>query len=131
MAHGQTLRGVAVLLRNNFEYEIINSKSDADGNYLCIDLKITSLSIRLINIYAANQDKPQFFENLHSLIDENNQNYLIMCGDFNLALDPKLDTHNYININNPRSRQKLSDTMQCFNLKDVYRVLHPEVCRYS
>ena len=85
-----------VLLRNNFEYEIIDSKSDADRNYLCIDLKITSLSIRLIYIYAPNQDKSQFFENLQSLIDENSQNDLIICGDFNLALDPKLDTNNYI-----------------------------------
>ena len=56
-------RGVAVLLRNNFEDEIIGSKSDSEGNYLCVDLKLTSFSIRFINIDAPNQDKPQFFEN--------------------------------------------------------------------
>ena len=124
-------RGVAVLLRNNFEYEIICNKSDSEGNYLCIDLKITSFSARLINIYAANQDKPQFFENIYNLINENEQDYLIICGDFNLALDPELDTHNYINVNNPRSRQKFLDTMQLCNLKDVFRVLHPKLRRYS
>ena len=51
------------------------------------------------------------------------QDYLIICGDFNLALDPELDTHYYINVNNLRSRQNFLDTMQLCNLKDVFRVL--------
>ena len=64
---------------------------------------------------------------MYYLINENEQDYLIICGDFNLALDPELDTHNYINVNSPRSRQKFLDTMQHCNLKDVFRVLHSKI----
>ena len=92
-------RGVAIILKNNFEYEITQTEIDPEGNYICLDLNIPSFSIRLISIYAPNVDKPLFFENLNRLIEENNQNYILICGDFNLVLNPKIDTYNYININ--------------------------------
>ena len=124
-------RGVTIILKNNFEYEITQSEIDPEGNYICLDLNIPSFSIRLISIYAPNVDKPLFFENLNRLIEENNQNYMLICGDFNLVLNPEIDTYNYININNPRSRNKLLQIMQFQNLTDAYRSLHPDICRYT
>ena len=124
-------RGVAIILKNNFEYEITQTEIDPEGNYICLDLNIPSFSIRLISIYAPNVDKPLFFENLNRLIEENNQNYILICGDFNLVLNPKIDTYNYININNPRSRNKLLEIMQVQNLPDAYRSLNPEIRRYT
>ena len=38
---------------------------------------------------------------------------------------------NYININNPRSRQTLLNTMRNCNLKDVFRFLYPNLKRYT
>ena len=64
-------RGVAIILKNNFEYEITQTEIDPEGNYICLDLNIPSFSIRLISIYAPNVDKPLFFENLNRLIEEN------------------------------------------------------------
>ena len=37
------------------------------------------------------------------MIENSTQDHVILCGDFNLALDPTMDTQNYLNINNPKS----------------------------
>ena len=94
-------RGVAILIKNNFEYEIHNIQRDLDGNLLILDLNIASISVRLINIYAPNLDTPDFFQNLGEIIDKNKQDYLVIRGDFNLVMNPNLDSYNYVSINNP------------------------------
>ena len=58
---------------------------------------MTSFSKRIINIYAPNLDEPIFFENMQKLVENNNQSYLMICGDFNLVLNPTMDTYNYMN----------------------------------
>ena len=98
-------RGVAVLISDNFECKIVNSDIDENGNYVCLDLEFQSFSVRLINIYAPNNDKPAFFDHIRNLVKDNIQSYAIICGDFNLLLDFDKDCHNYVNINNPKSRQ--------------------------
>ena len=46
------LRGVAILINNTFEYHIIETKTDTDGNMLCLKLQIYHMSVLLINVYG-------------------------------------------------------------------------------
>ena len=124
-------REVAILFNNNFEYKIIHKEIDNDGNYVMVDLDVSSVSLRLINIYAPNMDSPGFFQSILKLIEESQQDHLIVCGDFNLVLNPELDSFNYVNINNPRSRQCVLEMLQLHNMKDAFRYLHPTLKRYS
>ena len=124
-------RGVAILMMNNFEYKINISKADNDGNMLYVDIDIGSIGMRLINIYAPNADTPQFFQNVKTLIEENTMAYVVLCGDFNLVLDPKLDSSNYVSINNPKSRQMVIQTLDLHNLKDAFRYFHPDIRRFT
>ena len=91
-------RGVAMLIKNNFEYKIHDIQRDLDGNLLIFDLEIASISVRLINIYAQNLDTPDFFQNLAEIIEQNKQDYLVICGDFNLVMNSNLDSYNYVSI---------------------------------
>ena len=43
-------RGAAILLSNNFEYKILNTKKDDCGNLLGVDIEIEGKKITLINI---------------------------------------------------------------------------------
>ena len=52
--------------------------------------------------------------------------YVIWTGDFNLEMDPKKDAHNYININNPKSREKVIDLCAEFKLKDTNKAKSKE-----
>ena len=123
--------GVAILVMNNFECKISNSSPDVNGNMIYADLNIGSLSLRLVNIYAPNTDSPQFFEGINALINENTMDYFVICGDFNLVLDPSLDSSNYVSINNPRAHQTLIESLKVHNLKDVFRYFHPDVRRFT
>ena len=69
---------------------------------------------------------PSFFKKIQEILVSNEQEYIIICGDFNIALNPTLDTYNYTNVNNPSARKTLLQMMATFNLTDVFRHLHDE-----
>ena len=89
------------------------------------------MSIRLTNVYAPIRDKPTFFQHLRELIEENEQDYLLVCDDLNMMLNSDLDSFNYINISNPKSRQRLLETMSSHSLSHVFRFFYPNVKRYT
>ena len=124
-------RGVAVLFGNNFEYEIVNIDRDTEGNRITVDIKLSNCSLKLLNIYGPNQDNPAFFTNLAQCINTNPMDYVMICGDFNLVLNPKVDSFNYVNVNNPKSRETLLEIMRQNNLIDIYIKQHPSTTRYT
>ena len=110
---------MAILFKKDFEFDII-------------DLTISKeISLRLINIYAPNTDKPAFFEHVENLLLNHNNDYTIICGDFNMTLDPDMDSLNYISLNNPRSRQFVLNMKTNHSLIDAFRHLNPNLKRYS
>ena len=104
-------RGVAILLKKTFEFTIMDTYSDNSGNLLVVDLKTSEMSIKIINIYAPNVDSPSFFKRIFEIIDNSSLDYFLLCGDFNLVLDPTVDCYNYKNINNPQSQNLLLSSM--------------------
>lgn len=100
-------------------------KKDGEGNLLAVDLTIEETRVTLVNIYGPNSDQPGFYENIRNMFLELDNEYFILCGDFNLVLNPDIDTHNYISINNPKAREKLLEIMDDLQLVDYYRVLNP------
>ena len=87
--------------------------------------------VHLVNIYCPNADTSSFFHSLDELIDENPIDYLIICGDFKLVLNKKIDNHNYVNMKNPNPRQVLLEMMNSCNLIDFFRHFHPDIRRYT
>ena len=84
-------RGVAILLKRNFEYKILSSYSDQSGNYIVANLEISEVNIKLVNIYGPNSDSPSFFKKIHGILVSNKQEYIIICGEFNTALNTTLE----------------------------------------
>ena len=124
-------RGVGILLNNNFEYEVIKCHNDTNGNYIQIYLKCSPMTINLINVYAPNHDDPDFFKEVKGLTFKGDFDYVILCGDLNLVLDPKKDSYNYNNVNNPKARIATLDLINELDLLDVYRTLHTDTKRYT
>lgn len=118
-------RGVCILFNNNFEFHIHNIKKDGEGNFLAVDLTIEETRVTLVNIYGPNSDQPGFYENIRNIFLELDNEYFILCGDFNLVLNPDIDTYNYKYINNPKAREKLLEIMDDLQIVDYYRVLNP------
>ena len=124
-------RGVITLLNNNFEHTVIDTYKDEEGNLLQLIIDLGSFKLNLINVYGPNRDSPNFFDRVLQLTQSANADYSIICGDFNLVLDPQIDCHNYININNPHARSKVIQMMQELNLCDAFRYHNPDLKRYS
>lgn len=118
-------RGVCIMFNNNFEFQIHKIKKDGEGNLLAVDLTVEETRVTLVNIYGPNSDQPGFYENIRNMFLELDNEYFILCGDFNLVLNPDIDTYNYISINNPKAREKLLEIMDDLQLVDYYRVLNP------
>ena len=125
-------RGVAILLKDNFEFSILDTKMDENGNMLTLDMTISNeISVRIINIYAPNNDDPVFFQKICDLISSSNCDYSFICGDFNLTIDPTMDSKNYVSLNNPKARKTLISSISDQNLVDIFRNLHPTEKKYT
>ena len=114
-----------------FEFKINQVKKDDNGNLLGLDLNIEDKIITLINIYGPNVDTPCFYNKGAEVIENFDNQSCILCGDFNLIQNFNLDTQNYVNINNPRSREKLLDIKEDYNLVYPFRELYPVLKRFS
>lgn len=123
-------RGIAILFKNNFDV-LIETVDKSQDNILTVDFKTNNIKIRLIVIYAPNNDSPEFYDRIEQKIEDNPQDYIIICGDFNLVLDPDLDSDNYDHINNPNARNKIIDILQTHNLVDAYRQFNPKTRHYT
>ena len=124
-------RGVAILFRNNFEYEILASNSDKEGNLICLTVKTSSVTFNLLTLYGPNTDNPSFFRDIKNTVQENNPDYYVICGDFNMVLNPKIDCNNYKHINNPKARSEVLNMNAELNLTDIFRNFHPQSPRYT
>ena len=119
------------LLIHSYEYNSKNISKDSDGNLLVIDLQLSEISLRIVNIYGPNEDNPNFFLKVNEFIEDSNETYVLICGDFNLTLNPSLDCYNYININNHQSRSTILDAISSYQLTDVFRYFHPDTKRFT
>lgn len=123
-------RGVAILLNNNFEYKLNEVKKDDNGNKLILDITIENKRMKLINIYGPNRDSPLFFTELHKELAQYEHSSII-AGDFNLVLNPEIDTKDYVNVNNPNARDHDVEMILDLNLVDVWRELNLEKRQYT
>ena len=58
-------RGVAVLINNTFEYDILETIVDVDGRFIVTKLNLIGLcTVTIANIYAPNLDDPDWFNSL-------------------------------------------------------------------
>ena len=124
-------RGVAILFKKNFEYKILSIFNDELGNLISVDLKLSSIYVKLINIYAPNNDSPNFFKPIAEIINSSEQPYTILCGDFNVPLNIEIDTYNYKKVNNPKARKEIREMMSNLNLSDAFRIFHPTTKKYT
>ena len=126
-----TKAGVGILFNNNFELNIIKSYIDPAGRYIICDLKANGKGITLVNIYAPNEDDPNFFKCLAERIEEFQMNEIIIGGDFNLVLDIEKDKKGGLAKTYTNAKKTVSEITENFDLVDAWRVLNPDTSRYT
>ena len=118
----QKKAGVAILISDKIDFEIKAGKRDREGHYIMIKGSIQEEDITIINIYAPKIGGPQYvMQMLTSKKAEINSNTIIV-GDFKTPFTP-MDRSTKQKIS--KETQTLNDTMDNFDLIDIYRTFHP------
>ena len=69
-SHGESnARGVAILFAKNLEITKCKSERSEDGRYLIVQVTINGFEFLLCNVYAPNEDQPDFFANIFHKIE--------------------------------------------------------------
>ena len=123
---------VAILFNNTFEYKIFEVFRDPDGSYIILDVEIMKKRITLVNVYGPSSgDKPDFF-NISNQIDRMGNQLIIAGGDWNVLLTITIDARKYKGyVNRPRSRRKILEIMEKYELVDVWLEVFPEKRGYT
>ena len=103
--------------------------ADHGGRIIIIKICSDDATFVLCNIDTPNDDKPHFFVELFTIIEEYMSN-LVIIGDFNLVLDTKLDRRSS-SYNNDKSQKVVKEKMDEFFLQDIWRIRNTGVKRYS
>ena len=120
-------RGVMVLINTNFEVEVCHVIKDPNGNYIILELKIKNQKITLVNFKDQMKTNLCFMKKLNKKIKEIDNDNVIICGDFNLVMDPDLDTENYKHVNNPKARMVVKEMLNEQEYMDAWRLLNEDI----
>ena len=127
-SHGEgNARGVATLIKKKTTIKILNSYKDSQGRCLALEIKYENLKFTLVNLYAPNEDKPEFFVSQFREIKEKiTTDNIKIGGDFNLVLDLDRDKIGGQYKTNSKAQQKVKEFMMEQELVDIWRVKHPQ-----
>jgi exonuclease III len=137
-SHGESnSKGVAILFPTilSIDINIKETNSDKKGRILVVSCDIENNPFSLVNDYAPTKDnhKDQIAllnELLQILLSLNNHNLLI-GGDFNVCLDPKIDKKGgTLEIRSEYNKQLLY-LIQEYSLVDIWRIRNPEKSQFT
>ena len=114
-------RGILVMIKKSKDFGTQILHQSEDGNLLILKLEYEGNNILLAATYAPNEDNPTFFNDLATKLEALDYQYKIITGDFNLTIDPKNETHNYVNErNNINARNRFTRMIEDNDLEDPF-----------
>ena len=130
-SHGTSgSRGVAILFNKKLQPKILNISRDKKGRILILDFEINETKYTICNVYAPNEDKPEFFIHVVNLLKEDDNSNLIPAGDFNMVMDVNKEI-NGSTTNHENSIKILKTYIEEFMLVDILRHFHPDKFQFS
>uniref|UniRef100_A0A8C5LLJ0 Reverse transcriptase domain-containing protein n=1 Tax=Leptobrachium leishanense TaxID=445787 RepID=A0A8C5LLJ0_9ANUR len=125
-------RGVTILIHNRLQFELHRILKDPGGRFIILVCTINSRAYTLVSAYAPNTSQHQFFSRLLHKVQEVMTGALIVCGDFNLSVDPSIDrSRGGESPRNSASLKKFREILGQYDLYDTWRLLNPTARDYS
>ena len=133
-SHGtSSSRGVAIIINEKLEYELIDEHTDEEGRILLLNIEVENIIYSLINIYAPNSEsiRNSFYKKLNIFINKHAIGTVILGGDMNDALT---------NLDRNRTKDKnkivkpvnsLKSLMKSNNLIDIWRHMNESKIQYT
>ena len=83
------------------------------------------------NIYAPNEDKPSFFQNVYEHLSSFKCESIIIGGDFNLVLSLEKDKKGGFAKTHRNGLKTIQEISENLDLLDVWRIYNPDDRRYT
>ena len=123
-SHGTSnSKGVAILLSRQTKAKLISIRKDNAGRWILIKVDYEGEELNVLNIYAPNDDNPEFYEQLGNILAETEGN-IIIGGDFNLVPDVNLDKVGGKVNTHVKARIVLNKIKEELELIDIWRYQH-------
>ena len=123
-------RGVAIMFNHKLDATVHNVIRDQEGRSVILYATINNIKFSLTSLYAPNIDSPSFFQCTFKEIHRFSPDQVVIAGDFNLALDSRLDRSG-CSTNNDKSAIWLNQHFANENLTDAWRWKHPDLNGYT
>lgn len=116
--------GVAILISSAITYEHISEYKDKEGRFFIITGKIEGIVMSLLNVYVPPGSDWSFYKHIFELMATKSQGILICGGDFNIRLNPKMDSSNGRSDAKNISK-RINTLMHEMGIVDVWREANP------
>ncbi|KAJ0055383.1 hypothetical protein NL108_016677 [Boleophthalmus pectinirostris] len=135
MSHGTEHSAGVATLKYKFTGDVLLTKCDPDGHFICQIIKFMERIFITCNIYGYNskKDNEEFFKSIENILIDCLAKFpdasLLLGGDFNVTVDSATDRW-------PPGRSSLANNnfttfMDKFNLEDVWRTKYPNYQTYT
>lgn len=120
---------MATLIYDAVNYEHISEHKDSEGRFVMVTGKIEG-SVSLLNVYVPPGSDWSFYKHIIDLMTTKSQGILICGGDFNIRLNPKIDSSN--GKSGAKNISRRLNTWLCeVGIVDVWREINPISRDYS
>ena len=132
LSHGdQYSKGAAILFKPKLFFHTLKTHIDGNGRFIVVDFFINNQTFTLINVYGPNIDDPAFFSNLTLIFSSFTCTSIIWAGDFNFVNNLSIDKIGGLPRTNFKARSEVFNTMDKYDLIDIWRDRHPHNKRFS
>ena len=119
-------KGVALLFNRNLKVDLKSCNKSQEGRSILIQAIINDHKIFIANIYAPNNDTPEFFSRVFAQIEETEMDIKLIGSDLNIALDDKIDHFSTSDKNrNKKSVEVVGNFLVDKELCDIWKVSNP------
>ena len=122
---------MAILFHQDIKVTIDNSTVDDEGRFIFLEGQVNDNELALLNYYGPTSDKIQDQIDIMDKIQyymSKTYHKLVLAGDFNCWLDPKLDKYGKGEMT--KTARKLSEILSELELIDIWRILNPNTTRF-
>uniref|UniRef100_A0A8C5LPC0 Reverse transcriptase domain-containing protein n=1 Tax=Leptobrachium leishanense TaxID=445787 RepID=A0A8C5LPC0_9ANUR len=124
-------RGVTVLIHNRISMQTHRIITDTRGRYIILICTINGRVYTIVAAYAPNNSQTQFLTHLLNKLTDVVSGDLIICGDLNLCIDPKMDRSASTNTQAGSQFSQIHSLLRLHHLHDMWRLLHPTERDYT
>lgn len=124
-------KGFSIAFHASFTPDVLDSVIDPLSRYILLKLSYMQSIFTIVNVYSPNQDQQRFLSSVTSHLKRFGAVNVILGGDLNAALIPRLDSSTGKSSVSPASLTKMNLLFSELSLVDVWRVLNPSNRDYT